>query len=378
MRVLVVTNDFPPRRGGIESFVYTLCTGLEPDEVVVYTAAMPGASDIDQRLGFPVIRDRAATLLPTSRVGRSVAAVARDYGCTGVVFGAAAPLGLLAGQLRTAGVRRMVAVTHGHEVWWAKTPGARALLRRIGEHVDAMTYVSEHCRRAIAPALSASARAAMRRLSPAVHVERFRPGLDGSVMRRCWRSGDRLVVLAASRLVARKGHDVLIRAWEQVNRRHPDAQLVIVGDGPRRALLRSLVRSLGLESVVVMVPSVAWEKMPLVYAAADVFALPCRTRLGGLEPEALGIVFLEAAASGLPVVVGRSGGAVETVVDGRSGYVVEPRSVDKVAAAVTSLLDDKTRSRAMGAYGRAMVRESFTTSAAQTLRELLDGGERHS
>ncbi|MDP9442864.1 MAG: alpha-(1-2)-phosphatidylinositol mannosyltransferase, partial [Actinomycetota bacterium] len=117
-RILVVTNDFPTRRGGIEAFVLALCERMPADEVVVYTASMPGAAGFDAALPFPVVRDPTSTLLPTPAVGRRVQRVFAAYGCDRVLFGAAAPLGLLAGRLRAVGARRVVALTHGHEVWW--------------------------------------------------------------------------------------------------------------------------------------------------------------------------------------------------------------------------------------------------------------------
>ncbi len=344
-RTLVITNDFPPRRGGIEAFAYSLCGGFDGDELVVYTARMPGSAQIDRAVPYPVIRDRAATLLPTWRVARSVRQVARQHSCDTVVFGAAAPLGLLArGLRREAGVTTVVGLTHGHEVWWAKVPIARSLLRRIGDDVDVLTYVSEYCRREIAVSLSMRASTRMQRLSPEVDRSRFRPGLDRTVWRRrLGLSDDEQVVLSASRLVRRKGQDMLIKAWPQVLSQHPDARLVIVGDGPSRSRLMRLTHLKAVEESVTFLPSVPWEEMPGVYAMADVFALACRTRLWGLEPEAFGIVFLEAAACGLPAVVGNSGGAPETVKASGSGSVVDPRSVSEVAASIADLLSIKDR-----------------------------------
>ncbi len=372
-RVLVVTNDFPPRRGGIESFVYSLCQGLPADRLVVYTASMPGSAYVDGAVDYPVVRDEASMLLPTPRVARAVQEVARARGCDRVVFGAAAPLGLLAAGLRRhAGVTRVVALTHGHEVGWAHLPGARRLLRRVGENVDVLTYVSEYCRHAMAPTLGDAVVRRMTRLSPGVDVDRFRPGADGHLVRtRAGIPATAPVVLAASRLVARKGQDMLIRVWPRVLERFPEAVLLVVGDGPARARLHSRARGLG--PAVRFLPGVEWAEMPPVYAAADVFALPCRTRLAGLEPEALGIVYLEAAAAGLPVVVGSSGGAPETVVDQDTGLVVDGRSPAAVTAAVTSLLADPGRSRAMGERGRSRVREKWQSgSGVATLRALLD------
>ncbi|MDX6318242.1 MAG: phosphatidyl-myo-inositol dimannoside synthase [Nocardioidaceae bacterium] len=373
-KVLVVTNDFPPRIGGIESFVYTLCCSLPSSEVVVFTSRMAGARQVDRALEYPVVRDRSRVLVPTPRMGRAVRSIAREHGCDRVLFGAAAPLGLLAPGLRRAGIRPLVALTHGHEVWWAALPGARAALRRIGDGVDVLTYVSEFCRERISPALSAPAAARMVRLSPEVDVGRFTPQVDGAPWRRRWRVGDRPVVLSAARLVARKGHDTLLRAWPRVLSACPDAVLVIVGDGPMRQALQRAVRREGLSASVRMVPGVPWSQMPGVYAAADVFALPCRTRLLGLQPEAFGIVFLEAAASGLPVVAGASGGVPETVLDGRTGYVVDPRELDQLVRRIVSLLSSPATAGAMGARGRREVSAHHAAGrSARVLRDLLDG-----
>ena len=372
-RTLVITNDFPPRRGGIEAFVSSLCHSLPSDRVLVYTAQMDGGTEFDRSLDFPVVRDRSRVLLPTSRVARQAGYLAREHGCDSVVFGAAAPLGLLANGLRAAGVRRIVGLTHGHEVWWSRTLGASRLLRRIGDEVDVLTYVSEYCRLEITPALSAAAARRMVRLSPGVNTGRFGPHVDGSLWRHRWAADGRPVVLAASRLVARKGHDVLIEAWPAVLRACPDAVLVVLGDGPMRGRLQRIARRTGVAGSVRVLPGVAWLDMPGVYAGADVFALPCRTRLRGLEPEAFGLVFLEAAASGLPVVAGRSGGVPEALVDGKTGYLVAPRDGDAVARRISSLLVAPEEARAMGARGRRWVRERHSAPGGQVLAGLLAG-----
>ncbi len=250
-RVLVVTNDFPTRRGGIESFVLALCERMDPAEVVVYTASMPGDRDYDARLPFPVYRDPTSVLLPTPAVARRVVAVMRRHGCDRVVFGASAPLGLLAPRLRRAGARRIVALTHGHEVWWARVPVTRRLLRRIGDSVDVMTYVSEWCRARIASALSPAAAARMQRLSPGVDPERFYPGCGGAeVRRRLGIPADAPVVVCTARFVRRKGQDTLVRAWPQgACASFPDARLLLVGDGPDRARVERMVRRRKLAEV---------------------------------------------------------------------------------------------------------------------------------
>lgn len=338
-RVLVVTNDFPTRRGGIESFVLSLCQGMRPDDVVVYTASMPGDAEYDAGLPFPVYRDPGSMLLPTRAVTRRVVEVLRRHGCDRVLFGASAPLGLMAPSLRSAGARRIVALTHGHEVWWARAPVSRHLLRRIGDSSDVLTYVSEWCRDRIAPALTPAARTRMERLSPGVDTDRFRPGCGGAdVRRRLGIPRDAKVVVCAARMVRRKGQDTLIRAWPRVLQAHPGAFLLLVGDGPDRARLQRMVERRGLGGSVVFTGSVAWDEVPAYMDSGDVFAMPCRTRLFGLEPEAWGIVFLEAQACGLPVLIGRSGGAPETLLDPAGGLVV-PSGTEEVRAGLVALLD---------------------------------------
>ncbi len=328
-RVLVVTNDFPPRRGGIESFVLALCERMPPDEVVVYTASMPGDAEVDARLPFPVHRDPSRVLLPTPAVSRRVRDVLHREGCDRVLFGASVPLGLLAPALRRAGATSLVALTHGHEVWWARVPPARAALRRVGDSVDVMTYVSDWCCDRIAPALSPAARSRMQRLSPGVDPEVFRPGCGGAGVRaEHGIPADAPVVVCTARLVRRKGQDTLLRAWPRLLERRPDAVLLLVGDGPARAGLKRLAASLGVSGSLVMPGGMDWVDMPAYVDAGDVFAMPCRTRRGGLEPEAWGIASLEAQACGLPVVLGRAGGAPETLTSPSSGQVWGPGDGD--------------------------------------------------
>lgn len=373
-RTLVVTNDFPPRQGGIESFVLALTQRLPPDRVVVYTATMPGSARFDATVPFPVVRDRAGTLLPTPRVRDRAVQLLRAYDATAVLFGAAAPLGLLAADLRAAGARRLVGLTHGHEAWWARVPAARRALRRIGDTTDVLTYLGPWTREAIGRGLSPAARARMVRLPPGVDPERFHPGSGGAQLRR--RLGidpRRRVVACVARLTARKGQDTLIRSLPALRERVPGVLLLLVGGGADRPRLERLVDSLGVRRHVLFTGAVPWERLPAYFDAADVFAMPCRTRRFGLEPEALGIVFLEASASGLPVVVGRSGGAPDACLPGETGLVVEP-TVPEVAAAVGDLLADPARAAAMGRRGREWVTEAWQwDDLAGRLRGLLAG-----
>lgn len=374
-RTLVVTNDFPTRQGGIESFVYALAERLPSDEVVVYTAAMPGDREFDALLPFPVVRDRTSMLLPTPALAHRTAAVLRAENCDSVLFGAAAPLGLLADGLRQAGAQRVVGLTHGHETWWAKVPAARRALRRIGDGCDVLTYVSEFCRRRIAIALSDDVAARMVRLAPGVDTQVFRPGVGGADIReRLGIDPDRPVLVSVSRFVHRKGQDALIKAMPHVLDTVPDALLLLVGDGPTRRRLDRLVRDHDLSPSVVFAGAVPWSEAPGWFDVGDVFAMPCRTRLGGLEPEALGIVFLEAQACGHPVLVGDSGGAPEAVLHGETGYVVDPFNPIAIATRAVDLLSDLERVRLMGEKGRAWVeREWSWEESVTTLRGLVAG-----
>jgi phosphatidylinositol alpha-1,6-mannosyltransferase len=278
--------------------------------VVVHASAHAGAAAYDSRQPFPVVRDPSSVLLPTAAATRRVAATLRTHGCTQVVFGAAAPLGLMAPALRAEGARHQVAITHGHEVWWAALPGTRAALRRIGDSVDVLTHVSAYTRDRIAPALSSAGSRRFVPLSPEVDRTVFRPGRDGSgVRRRLGIPPEALVVVSVGRLVRRKGQLDLVRAWPEVLGRFPAAHLVVVGEGPDERRLRRLVAASRLERSVHLVGRVP-DVVPYL-AAGDVFASPSRERWWGLEVEAFGIVYAEAAAMGLRVVGAGAGGTAE-------------------------------------------------------------------
>ncbi|MEV4541098.1 glycosyltransferase family 4 protein [Micromonospora echinaurantiaca] len=372
-RTLLITNDFPPRPGGIQSFVHNLAVRQPAGSVVVYASSWRDAAKFDADQPFEVIRERTRVLLPTPLVARRAARLARAYDCDTVWFGAAAPLGLLAAGLRRrAGIRRAVALTHGHEVGWAALPGARAALRRIGRGVDVTTYLGEYTRVRLDRALHGLTE--LRRLAPGVDVDTYHPSVDGEPVRVRLGLADRPVVVCVSRLVPRKGQDMLIRAMPEIRRRVPDAALLVVGGGPYRATLQKLARQTGVERDVVFTGSVPTAELPAHYAAGDVYAMPCRTRNRGLDVEGLGIVYLEASATGLPVVAGDSGGAPDAVREGETGYVVRGRDVAQLADRVARLLADRDLARQLGAAGRAWVeREWRWETQAQRMADLLAG-----
>ena len=370
-RTLVVTNDFPPRQGGIQTFVAALLERRPPDSLVVLASDHPGSAEHDAALPYPVVRRPTGMLLPTRATARAAVDLVDRYGCDSAFFGAAAPLGLLAPTLRKAGVRHLVGATHGHETGWVALPGSRQVMQRIAGDLDVLTYITEYTRARLAPALGARTRLAQ--LSPGVDVDRFTPDADGAAVRRRHGLGEAPLVVCVSRLVARKGQDVLVRGWPQVLARHPSARLLLVGSGPDEAALRRAVAARGLGDSVVLTGGVPTEELPAYYAAGDVFAMPCRTRRAGLDVEGLGMVFLEAAACGRPVVAGTSGGAPEAVREGVTGHVVDPRSPAAVAGTLADLLDDPARARAMGAAGRAWVEQSWSwTTIAATFADLLE------
>ena len=358
-RTLLVTNDFPPRTGGIQRYLLELATRLPHAELVVYAPAWPGAAALDARLPFPVYRHPTSLMVPEPTVLRRAVRVARAHAVDTVWFGAAAPLALLGpGLRRAAAVERTLASSHGHEVGWSMLPGARQALRHIGRHTDVVTTVSRYTRRRVAAAFGPTA--ALEPLPPGIDADRFRPDPAARAeVRRLHALGDAPVVTCVSRLVARKGQDVLIRALPSVRARVPGTRLLLVGAGPDAARLRALAMGHGVADAVVFTGAVAEPDLAAYHAAGDVFALPCRTRGLGLDVEGLGIALLEAAASGLPVVAGRSGGAPEAVREGCSGHVVDGRDVPRLVDVLVGLLGDPARAAAMGAAGRAWMQAEW-------------------
>jgi len=315
-------------------------------------------------------------MLPLPSVGARACALLAQHGCDAVLFGAAAPLGLLAPRLRRAGAERIVGLTHGHEAGWAALPGARSLLRRIGDEVDVLTYLAEYFRIRMARALSGEAADRMVRLAPGVDPAAFRPGAGGPRIRRqLGIAPGRPVVVCVSRMVPRKGQDMLIRAWPAVREQATgDPLLLLVGDGPYRSRLDRLAAAVGVADSVLFTGPVSWADLPAYYDAGNIFAMPCRTRRAGLDVEGLGIVYLEASATGLPVICGDSGGAPDAVIDGETGYVVPGRDPRALADRLIQLLADPAGAAAMGDKGQAWIDREWTWDlVTQRLQQILAG-----
>jgi phosphatidyl-myo-inositol dimannoside synthase len=357
-RVLLVTNDFPPRRGGIQSYLVELVSRLAATgehSLTVYAPQWKDAESFDAGVaGYQVVRHPGTLMLPVPTVDIRMRRLIAERGIDTVWFGAAAPLGLLAQRAREAGATRVLASTHGHEVGWSMLPVARSVLRRIGDDTDAVTFVSRYTRGRFASAFGPHA--ALEHLPPGVDTDRFRPdAARRAELRTRYALGERPTVLCLSRLVPRKGQDMLIRALPAIRRRVDGAALVIAGGGPYMTRLHELAERLGVSEHVTFTGGIPAADLPSYHAMADVFAMPCRTRGAGLDVEGLGIVFLEASATGVPVVAGSSGGAPETVQHNKTGMVVDGRSVDQVVGAVSDLLANPDRAAAMGAAGRDWV-----------------------
>lgn len=373
-RLLLVTNDFPPRRGGIQSYLEELVGQLVragSHTLTVYAPKWKGSEDFDRAAAYEVVRHPGTLMLPVPSVATRMRRLIERHDIETVWFGAAAPLALMAPLARGAGVGRVIASTHGHEVGWSMLPVARTALRRIGNGTDVVTYVSQYTRGRFASAFGADA--ALEHLPPGVDTDRFVPDeVARAELRARYRLGERPVVVCLSRLVPRKGQDMLIRALPSIRQRVRGAALVIVGGGPYRTTLRRLAHSFGVAEHVVFTDGVPGDELPAHHAMADVFAMPCRTRGAGMDVEGLGIVYLEASATGVPVIAGRSGGAPETVLDGETGLVVDGWDVGAIASSVGDLLADPDRAARMGAAGRRWVVDNWQwRTQAQRLAALL-------
>ena len=372
MHVLVITNDLPPRVGGIQYYVDQLCRGLvrAGDRVSVYGSTSPGWQQWDRDAPYTVVREPTSVLLPTPTVLRHAVAMVERLRPDVVVFGAAFPLGLMGPQLRRRTGVPYVAFTHGLEVTSARLPGGAAVLGRIGRDASAITFVSRWCQDLLQPGFGPGPRYSL--LPPAVDPSDFHPGVDGTEVRRRHEVGDDPVVVCVSRMVERKGQDQLIRALPGLRRRVPGARLLLVGDGPFRDDLVELARAVGVDRHVAFAGQVSDDELPAHYAAGDVFAMPCRERRGGLEVEAFGIVFIQAQAVGRPVVAGAIGGVPDALRDGTTALLVDGTSVEAVTDALVAVLGDPERATRMGAEASRFVASGFTWDRrTEQLRELL-------
>jgi len=358
-KILCVTNDFGPRAGGIETFIIGLIERAPFGSFIVYTSSQGDTYAYDQewlsKYGVEVIRDKSKVLLPSLRVGRALRALARERGVETVLFGAAAPLGLLSHSLRRVGVTRIVALTHGHEVWWAKLWPFTWAIKRIGNGVDVLTYLGEFTKSAISRPLSNRAISSMVRIAPGIDTDHFAPDVTAVDLKRELDLESKRVIVSVGRLVHRKGQDTLVEALPHILNEFPDAHLLFVGVGPHLEYIHKRAIQLGVLPHISFVGRVQYSELPRFISVGEIFAMPSRSRLAGLEVEGLGIVYLEASACELPVVGGLSGGAPDAVLEGETGYSVDGLSPVAVASAINSLLADPIAAKAMGRRGRQWI-----------------------
>ena len=360
-KTLLVTNDLGPRAGGIESFVLGLIDRTEKNSLLIFTSSQANSKKFDQDLfdkyGAIVIRVRAKILLPTFWINRKAAKIFTQYQSENLWFGAAAPLALMAKRLRKAGAKNIVALTHGHEVWWAKLPLFRSAITKISKDVDFLTYLGEYTKNAMLPVISDPNK--LVKIAPGIDTEHFSPVSVETELLTKYRLTDRRVIVSVGRLVHRKGQDRLIEAMPEILKQFPDALLLLVGEGPIKSMLEKLIRHHSLENNVVFTGRVQFADLPKYIQLGEVFAMPARDRFFGLEVEGLGIVYLEASACQLPVVVGRSGGAPDAVVEGVTGLTVDGSNPSEIAKVICKLLADPKLAKDMGLAGRKWVEENW-------------------
>lgn len=358
--ILLVTNDFGPRAGGIETFVIGLLERIPAGEVLVYTSHQEDSDSYDEKwlreFNVRVVRDRAAILLPTPRVIKNLRSLIRDEKIKTIWFGAAAPLALASRWLRRSGVEHIVALSHGHEVWWSKVWPFKVLMREIARSVDQTSYLGDFTKSALEPHFKDSSK--LIRIAPGIDTDHFAPR-DSSDLRKRYSLGDRPVIMCVGRLVHRKGQDRLVEAMPQIIKEFPNVALVFVGEGPHRKVIDSLVSKYNLADHVLFIGRIEYQDLPSYISMGDVFAMPSRSRLCGLEVEGLGIVYLEASACGLPVIGGASGGAPDAVLDGITGFVVDGNDIDAIAAKSIELLGSPEKRAQFGKAGRAWVVEKW-------------------
>jgi phosphatidylinositol alpha-1,6-mannosyltransferase len=360
MRHLFVTNDFPPKLGGIESYLTNLCKGFDPDDIAVLAPARDGFEAVDEALPYEVVRLPAQYLRATGNVEKSVIEVVQRLDVDAVHFLAALPLGRLGPRVRKATGVPFTVVAHGtgEILLPSRVPLARQALKHVLTSADVVLPVSDFTRAAVDKLTKGRARMSL--LPPSVDVDRFSLAVSGAAVRSELNVGGRFLVLFLSRLVKRKGADTLIRAVAALR----GAVLIVGSAGPERGPLERLARELGVTDRVVFTGSVPEERLPEYYAAADVFCMPCTDRFGGLDTEGFGVVYLEAQASGIPCIAGRCGGSAEAVEDGVSGIVIDAPTPRDVATALLELRKDPALCARLGGAGRSRVEREFAPAVA--------------
>lgn len=350
MRLLVITNDYPPVVGGIENYTYSLASRWPGNDVTVVTRWVPGGEKFDASNQIEVIREPVGTLLATPALKRKIGLLLDSGRFDAVHFPSAMPTSLMGPRVVTPRGIPYAITAHGGEFLLAsKLPWFKRQLREVLSKAAVIlpqaTTTEDRIRHWMANPPP------MVLVTCGVDVDRYEPGPRGF---------DPPTILSVSRLVARKGPATLIRALPDVLSKHPGTNVVIVGGGPDLSRLQRLAQKNSVQHAIRFMGSQPWERVPHIYSTASVFALPTRDRFGGVETEGLPLVFVEAAASGLPLIGGDAGGVKDAVHPGETGILVDGREPRQTADAINTLLDDPDEARAMGDRARAMVERAFT------------------
>jgi phosphatidylinositol alpha-1,6-mannosyltransferase len=349
MRLLVITNDFPPKPGGIQMYLKNLLDAYDGETLVIAPS--------DERVDGPesgVVRGGRSYMLPDGATRRFVRDAAKDFEPEAILFGAPHPLPWMGPWLREELGAPFGILSHGAEITIpGSVPGARQALGRALAAADVRFAVSRFTSRKV----EALSHRPVVFLGAGVEVDTFTPSETPPV-------NPVPVVGCVSRFVPRKGQDRLLRAVASLDR---DVQVLFVGTGRTEGDIRELAQDLGVNARFEV--DVEWSELPGLYQSMVMFCMPCKSRWGGLEVEGLGLVFLEAASTGIPVLAGDSGGSPETVIPGETGFVVS--SVPDIAEGIEILLSDPARAAEMGRKGREFVLAEFTW---QRVVERLHGG----
>ncbi|MDA2978240.1 MAG: glycosyltransferase family 4 protein [Actinomycetota bacterium] len=353
MRLLIVTNDYPPKPGGIQMYLQNLVDAY-PDPVHVVAPSDDEASSNE----MGVTRGHKGYMLPTAKTYRLVAQATSEFRPDAILFGAPHPLTPLGPKLREEFDVPFGILSHGGEV---TLPGAVPLVSRWLGKTLAAADVRFAVSRFTADKVAALSHAPVTFLGAGVEVATFTPPATPL-------ANSKPVIGCVSRFVPRKGQDRLIEAVAMLD---IEVQLLLVGKGRTEKSLRKKAEALGVDARFEI--DVPWSDLADLYRQMDVFVMPCRSRWGGHEIEGLGLVFLEAASTGLPVIAGDSGGSPETVIAGKTGYVAT-KPVE-IAALLSSLLADRQKASTMGLAGREFVTSEFTWD--RVVSRLRDGFSPH-
>ena len=357
MRHLLVTNDYPPKVGGIQSYLWEIYRRLPQDKVVIYTTPHPDSESFDQKQTHKIIRSKQRVLLPTRQVANQIRSLAEVEDIDFIMYDPAVPIGILGPKI---GIPYGV-ILHGAEVTIpGRVPIARSLIANVLQHAKLVVTAGDYSTKEAIRAAKQNLPVCV--IPPGVDIDRFKP-LDkqarSTIRERFNFKDDDEVILTLSRLVPRKGMDVLISATSELMKTRPRVHLLIAGTGRDLRRLKALAQS--TNAPVTFLGFVSDDQVAELYGMADVFGMICRVRWGGLEQEGFGIVFLEAAACGVPQIAGRSGGADEAVLEGETGFVVDnPTDSNAVKQALEKLLTDSETRQEMGRNSRARAEKEFS------------------